>query len=351
MEIGSRENYQADIRLSLPLFTGGKITNAIRQQREYLMAAGYGVEVSRLQVAYSCRRTYLTLMLTDHLLEAEDASLKRINIIWKNVVNLYANGMADSLDILDVALAIEQAQRQQENKCNERENTAANLSRITGLTPLKSGRLLVAVDSLPTPVRPSSRFELAAASETNRPELKLYAHRIRAADRQAALAAADHFPDLLGYVAYHGGKPNRNLFSSSFNDFFSVGATLSWDLNLGLKNIKESRAARFRASSLSRQRNDIAESLRLQHEIAVNNLEHAYDSYLSVESEYLLSQRKFHLAEKKQQAGRMTINRLLEIEAELATREALYQAAKVHYYLAITNYLYAIGSDKIYGGL
>jgi outer membrane protein TolC len=57
------------------------------------------------------------------------------------------------------------------------------------------------------------------------------------------------------------------------------------------------------------------------------------------------------LAEDKQKAGQMTVNRLLELEAELTETEQQFEAARLKYFAAVTDYLYAVGSDAIWGGL
>jgi outer membrane protein TolC len=98
------------------------------------------------------------------------------------------------------------------------------------------------------------------------------------------------------------------------------------------------------------QREELDESLRLLVATSANEGRLAYRSLKRAQEEFQVSRRKYRLAFQKRQAGALTVNRLLEVEAELTAAEQLYQAARVGYYLAINEYLYAIGSEDIYGG-
>lgn len=347
IELGSIENYQANVKLSLPLFTGGKISSGIAARHHQYEASLADLEAQRLEVAHQTRRAYLGLLLSQHLLNAAENSQKRVEIISKNVNNLYDVGMADSLDLFEVELAREQADQAVQGRLTDRKNAQARLLQLTGLNA--TDQLLLS-DTLPTPDEPTS-ICVSGNAKIERPELIQLDRQIEASKAAVTAATAKYSPDLAAFVGYSAGKPNRDLFIKSWNDYFSVGAALSWSLNLGNKVGNERQAAEAQVNGLSLRRSQMLEAFTLQAQTACNNLEDAWQTYQSRTRELELAQQKYRLAQNKQQAGKMTVNRLLELETDLTNAEQLWRAAAVGYYLNSTEYLYAVGAESIYGGL
>lgn len=347
IEIGSLGNYQADAKLNLPLFTGGKISSNIRLKQEQLLAAAYGLDAQRLNTAYNCRKAYLGLLLSDYFLGAAQASLQRIDVIRKNVSNLYQTGLADSLDILEVESARLQATDYLDNGMKAKANARALLSTLLGV-PLADS--VVAADTVPQPDLNGVGFFDNSHHEIHRPEIVQLEQLIKAVGSQAAIIRADQFPRLYGYVGYTGGKPNRDFFGATWNDYFQVGAALSWNLNLASKTAKEVSAIRQQQQSLDMKKEALKESLDLLAQTRFNEGEYAFKALKRAHDELQVAQRKYRLAQDKQAVGQLSVNDLLEQEADLTRTQQLYQAAKISYYLAISEYLYAVGSKEIYGG-
>jgi outer membrane protein TolC len=154
-----------------------------------------------------------------------------------------------------------------------------------------------------------------------------------------------------GFGGYSVGKPNKDIFNKDWNDYFSVGLSLTWELNLGGKTSRNTWAARQAAQSARMGRHSLQEALAVQAATSLYSLKQAYAVLSSASAEYDLAARKFNLARQKQKAGELTVNRLLEMETDLTVSEQQTRSAVIQYFLAWTDYLYAIGSPEIYGGL
>ena len=348
IEMGVKENYQADFRLSLPLFSGGKISNQIRMQEENAQAVSHGVDAERLRNAYMTRTAYLQLMIARATVKSAEASLERINIIRGDVQSFFASGMADSVDLLDAELAFQEAiQMVDERKMAER-NASASLARLIGVSADES---LLLSEPIPTPVPLELDDRISSPEEINRPELRVLNHQIKSAEHLVGVNRAGSFPVLSGYTGYSVGKPNRDLFHKSWNDNFTAGISLAWEFNLGGGSIRSTQAAKQMVSSARAAKRELEESLALQAKTSGENLRHAHTAFAVSRKQYGIAKRKSRLAEEKQKAGQISVNRLLELEAELTATEQVHQASNINYYLKEADYLYTIGSSKIYGGL
>jgi outer membrane protein TolC len=330
----------------LPIFTGGKISGSTRLQRENLLASGNDLEARRLETAYRTRRAYLQLLLTEHLLRSAESSAERVDIILGNTINLMNAGLADSLDILEARLAQTQAELAVSERQVARDNVTATLAQLLGLDEKTE---IVASDSVAIPESLSDFCRPPELSRIERPELAGLNRQAAAAMATAQVVGAGLFPDLAGYLGYSVGKPNRDMFDKTWNDYFSVGATLTWNLNLGGQTIRERSAAVEKARSIQMAQRLLQEKLDLQARTAYNDAQRALQTLRSRETEVELARDKYRLGQNKREAGTLTVNRLLELEQELAAAEQLLEAAKVDCHLAITDYWYAIGSARTFG--
>jgi outer membrane protein len=348
MEIGTKDNYQADFKLSLPLFTGGRISSQVGAERENALAMSQNVQAQKLKNAYLTRQAYLELMIAEAMLKSAQASLSRIEIIRRDAQNLYAGGMADSVDILDAELAFQQTSQAVDQGSTVKRNASALLVRLIGVD---SDENLVLTESIPTPVLEDPESPISGVGEIDRPELRMLDYQIKTAEHLVGLERAAGLPSLSGYTGYSVGKPNRDQFNKTWNDNVTVGLSLIWEFNLGGRSLRKTQAAGQAVWSAKEAKRDAEETLELQAGISREKLKHAYQAYVASGEEYRIAQRKFHLAREKQKAGQISVNRLLEQEAELTATEQLHQASMIDYYLKEADYLYAIGSSKIYGGL
>lgn len=344
-KIGGKETYQADLEISQPIFTGGRLTNNIRAERERSLAASAALRAEEMTVAYRCRRAYLEAMLAGELLGVARSSLERIGTIRKDVETLFENGMADSIDVLDAALAFERAEQELADKRIAQDLALAGLRRQTGLP---HSAQVIFTEQFPAP---RERLPRNAAPSMQRPELERMQHLANAAEFMTSASRADYFPSLAGFARYSYGKPNQNLFEDEWNDYMMVGLRLSWSFNLANRSGRATAALAERSRAAGWARKELEDELTLQYERAVEQADYAFDTMNRVRLQRNLAQRKLALARERQRAGTLSTNRLLEMESEVYALQSLEVASIIRFYLAENDYLYAIGSKRILGGI
>jgi outer membrane protein TolC len=340
------EVYATNLRLNYPIYTGGRRGNDIRRQRESLDATSSQISTERLANAYESRRAYIGLLIADRMVDSANASLARVTLIRTHVGNLHAAGMADSLDILEAEISLSGARRLVEEARGERKNASAALSRLLAFP---GDETIVPTEFIPDPEPPSAEPP-AIGDIAGRPELSTASHQIESARYQKSIVNAGYLPVVNGMGGYALVKPNIGERESDWQDIWWLGLTLSWDLNLGGQEFSRSKQASEAVRSLEMRRKDLEDTLLLQARIAWNNIGEAYNIYAIRRDEYNLASRRFALAVDVQKAGRMTVNRLLELETDLTQTQQQYEAARLQYHAAVTDYLYAVGSGAIREG-
>lgn len=348
LELGAHENYQADLNLNLPLYAGGRISGQIRMQRDILAAKGYLLEAARNRNCYLTRKSYLNLMLAGTIVRSVESSVTRLRLVNKDIVNLYNQGMADSTDLLEADLALQKILLALEGKKSAVANASITLKRLIGIS--------LNEDVIPTESPEAPEFNQYDKGEElgenpQRAELKSMHSRWQAAKTMAAVSKSDLFPNLGAYFQYSYGKPNRDFINDTWNDYWMAGLNLKWTFNLGGREFRRVSSARESAKSLEMAARDAEESFTIQSDIAFQNLEFAKKAHDVSRREFEIAELQYRKAKAKKEAGTISLNRLLEIESDYTGAEQTYQASIINYYLAETEYLYAIGSPRLYGGI
>jgi outer membrane protein TolC len=336
--------YVTNFSLRYPLFTGGRRVNTIRRSREDVRAATSQLDAERLRTAYDCRSAYLRLLVADRLVAAAEASVRRVELIGKDVNNRFAEGMADSVDLFETELSLRKAKRHLQTARNDRRNASATLARIVG-TPM--GERIVPTESLPEPTG-FPQAGIPEADTTARPELSVLDRQVEALRHERSVVKGSYLPVINGMGGYAVVRPDLGQPGVDWRSIGWVGVTFSWALNIGGQEFTRSAEVLERIRSLEMERRDTARAFMLQARIARNNIDEAFHLYELSREEYRIAADRYRLAAVKARAGALTVNRLVELESELAETEQQFEAARLRYYLAVTEYLYAIGSDSLW---
>ncbi len=340
--------YVANFSLRYPLYAGGKRVNDVRRGREEADAASARLEAVRFESAYNCRRAYIGLLVADRMVLSAEASLLRVDVIRQNIHNLFTDGLADSVDLLEAELSVRQVKRKLEQARADRSNASAQLARLLGVG---ANRLIVPTETIPAP-GPDSDARLSGPDvPAERFELTALDHQIKAVQYQRSIVKGTYFPAVNGMGGYAAVRPDIGQGDVDWKYNWYVGLTLSWDLNLGGKESAQSGQVLEQKRSLEMKRKDVEESFVLQVQIAWNDVQEAAVVYEISGEEVAIARRRFALAEGKLKAGQITVNRLVELEAELTETEQLFEAARLRYFAAVTDYLYATGSDALWEGM
>ncbi|NOY88615.1 MAG: TolC family protein [FCB group bacterium] len=344
-DFGLKENYQTDLRLNLPLFTGGKITGGINLSRATYDYYQSLANASVKEIDWLTRIAYLNLYKSDKLIASAQAKLKRANIVKKDVQSMFAAGAADSVDILEADLAVTKGELLLQVMHNKRRQNEITLITLLGL---KAEETITLTDSLfPIDEKKLQSDKLSSS----KPELVAAKSAIQINQSLVNLNRSDFFPTLVAFGGYSYGKPNIDPFHNVFNDYFTLGASLNWSFNLGKKTFSKVSMAKFQLKTAQQNYNKIDEEYTRQANLTFEKLKLAFAQYQTALREYKITSANYRLARQKYLHGALSTNRLLEIETNLSEAEAALATTQVDFYMIQSQYYYVIGSKKLEEGL
>ena len=343
-DIGSKETYQTDLRLTLPLFTGGRIGGSVdlaRSTTDYYRALE---EASLEELIFITRVQYLTLYYTERLIGVAEATLRRAEIIHEDINTLHSAGAADSVDLLDARSKLTQARFQIKSAFNARAQEQIKLITLLGLEPTEE------ITLSDRPGSPDLLLPVHSGLLSDKPELQAAAAVIAINESTVKVNRSAYFPTLSLFGGYSWGKPNIDLFNDTFNDYFTAGANLTWSFNLGRKTRSKVSMSRYQLNAARNERDRIKEQLDREVSLALESLALAGDRYQTAREHFDIATDNYRLAQGKHREGALSANRLLEIETVLSQAESTLATAQVGYYIARSKYHFTIGSDELKEG-
>jgi outer membrane protein TolC len=343
-DLGSNETYQTDLRMTIPIYTGGRISSAIavaRSGRDYRIAMN---DLERDRTFLQARLDYFGYIKALALGRAAEASLKRTTILRDDVRSLYNAGAADSVDLLETHLAYTKADFQVRQAEISTESQRINLVSRLGLAAREQ---IESSDTIPDPPQSLS----GSGTTGQRPELQVASAGVGMTEGRVRSEQAGYLPTLAVFGGYSYGKPNIDPFSDKWNDNFTVGAKLQWSLNLGGSTTAKKSAAIYDRDAAQRRYDNVAETIARNTDLAYEQLKLAHQRYQSTANEWQLAGANYELAREQHRNGALTSNRLLDIEAALTQAEASLAACKVDFYIAQSAYYYALADERLGKGL
>ncbi len=342
-ELGTNENYQTDIRLTLPLYTGGRISGGIDRASAVARVNQALAAASVDQVYLQTRVEYYQLYRFDRLYAAADASLQRATITAEDVQSMYDAGVADSTDLLEARLNLTEVDLARTQAASARRSAEIRLLTLLGLDYEESLTLTEPID------QPSALPAAEPVSET-KPELRAARESIAVGDAEVRMQRGGYLPTLAAFGGWSYGKPNLDRFNDTWNDYFTVGARLTWSFNTGNKTGRQVRAAEYAREATHRHYDEVSETLNREAQLRRQQLQLAYDGYMTARTRFEIATDNYRLARTRHRDGDLASNRLLEIEQTLAAAESSLAAAVADYHIARSAWLYAIGSELLKEG-
>ena len=344
-DIGQHEIYQADLDISLPLYTGGKISSGINLARANLLIRDALVTKSEEQISFLARQEYLRLYKLKKLVDASKAALDRSEILKHEIATLYGAGSADSVDLFEVEISNNKAELMLEQAANNYRRQEIILLVMIG----EDTDQTIIIASAPEKPGSTMPAKIQGISE-NKPDLLVARSRIAVDQSLYYLDRASYIPNinLVGNFSY--GKPNISPFEDSFNSNVTVGAMLNWSFNLGGKTGSKVSMAKYQLASSEHEYERINEEITKEARLAYESLKLAFAAYDIAVKNHNISVEAFRLARIKNQEGVLSSNHLLDIEAELSRSESLLFSSEADYHLAMNQYRYTTGYQYTLGG-
>lgn len=250
----------ADARLTLPLYTGGRLTRGIDAAEATLSARQFQTSITTQQIKLAVAELYINVLRATSALDVADSNVNSLAAHVRDAEDMLKSGSVARNDYLAAAVSLADSEQRQLQASNRLDLSRAAYNRALGRpldTPVDLDDDLPGID----PALDLSSLEiLTATALRDREELRgldatAEAYRYRAASQRATTR-----PQLAltgGYMTLDNDFLNRD-------DFWMVGVGVQWNFFDGGQARKKASALSYRSNAVTQERNNLRSRIELQ---------------------------------------------------------------------------------------
>ncbi len=258
------DNSRLRAGLSLPVFTGGRISNLVRAAEEGRTAAEQDLRAGRADLVLETKAAYWQLVTSREGVRVLQEAIRAMDAHLADAKNRERFGIAARNEVLAVEVERDRAELDRLRAEVAAEIAEANLQRLLDLS---SATRIEAAEPLAAPPSASPDLEaLVAQATTVRPERTALAARVAAAEAMTRVERAARLPQLAVSGGYTYANPNRDIVppTATWKDSWDVGVGLSWNvLDFGRRSASQARA-RAQADAVREQLRELDRGIRLE---------------------------------------------------------------------------------------
>lgn len=220
--------------LSIPVFTSGRISNAVDSAFAASEAAKADEEKTGQEIKLLVAEAYISVLRAEKALNVTKSNVSTLEGHAKDVKNLFDKGLVAKNDVLAVNVALADA-RQIETQTESRLDIAKSAyNRLTG-RPLTSEVVIedISPEQFKEKITDQSYESLVETAKRKRPEIRVLSEQTRALDHQARSTRASALPQVLASANFHHFDKTplkeENIWSATLGvkwDVFDGGATI-----------------------------------------------------------------------------------------------------------------------------
>jgi len=220
--VGDADNYDINLSLQQPIFTGFTLINNLRISNYKRASAELLGRRTKETVRQQVTHIYWDLLSTRELLNATQESIKQLESHVGDLKNLLKAGMVIENDLLRAELALSNARLQDVKVNNGIQLVNATLCNLLGID--QSTEVVPIEKMTVDDVRLASLDTLLHTAKAQRPDYRAMDYNVKILERAKAIKKAGYLPQIALVANYDWKRPNREIEP----DFYST-----WSINLG----------------------------------------------------------------------------------------------------------------------
>ncbi|UCF68216.1 MAG: TolC family protein [Acidobacteriota bacterium] len=310
-------NFQTRLRMSQPLWTGGRLNRGIEATRQSLDASTAARERVRQQLIHDVISSYADAVIARAQLDVARQSRQTADAHVSLVDDLYAGGLVVQSDLLQARVRASEVQEQLILAQSAVAIADASLSLVLGV---HLDQNLVLPDSLGprSGGMPEDLATLVERAWQQRPDLAAAERRVAAAEASLRRARAERLPEI-GLAASF--EANAESFIGADGSNWTVMLNASVDLFDPLTKA-EIRGAEARRRGALSERDQLRRMIDLEVRQAYHEVEAARQRGLHARAAIALAEESLRIVEDRYREGLTTWVELLDAETALTRARA-----------------------------
>jgi multidrug efflux system outer membrane protein len=312
--------FMAGATITQPIYTFGKIGNAVDGMRHAIKMSETGREITKREVRYAAANLYWTAKMTDGLVSISEKSLSDAKSAKQKLTSA---GRANRSNLVKIEADIASKEISLSDAKFNRDTAHRMLKIMAGIDLDEDIKL---VDDIPTKFSALDAPELKA-----NPEWDLYEQQIKMYESNARSKRAGNYPTLAAMASYNFvsmGDSADNMFDKQGSQSAYWGLALQVPIFNGGLNRAQATVEVMNAEA---SRQDLDKSKKVKNEeynTAVKKYEHLRGNLASLENARDLAAKAYSISRDRFAAGQTSAVELSEVSSALSQLDMALLNAK-----------------------
>lgn len=256
MTMSEDKSFSFKTTMTLPIFTGGRITQGIEAARSGLQGSVQDEVKTALDIKMNVTEAYTGVLRAVRWVEVAESNVASLIAYVKDVANFYEQGMITKNELLASRVSLADASQRLIQARNNLEIARAAYNRSLG-RPLDQEVKIDDISAEPVQINLEA---LTAEALAKRPELASFAEQEKSIRSQAAGVRASTFPQ----IALSSGYAYQQNKYQVHEDLWSATLGLKWEIFDGGIAKHNANALLRKADAIVKLRDDTASVIALQ---------------------------------------------------------------------------------------
>ena len=320
--LAPQDNLHVNLQAGVPIFTGGKITNAIREAKAGARAANDVANDTDAGVVFEAERDYLSVLLTSDIVRLNESALDSYKEHLDHAQSAFREGIAAKYDVIRAEAAVTEQEKRLIEARNQFDLALAALRTALVLTDFTSIEIAGTLFEIDDRVDLNQAMDGAVSSN---PMLRALHEKITADRSSVRVQQGDYLPQITGV----GGRELVTNKLAQTDPTWFVGAKVTLELFDGGERHARVSEARSRMRSSELEYHNAEDQLRLAVRSAYLDMRSQESALASARKTAELAQESLRLATKRFEVGTGTSLEVLDANVSLTAalvgvQQALY---------------------------
>ncbi|MGO8757380.1 MAG: TolC family protein [Terracidiphilus sp.] len=318
--VAPQDNLHVSLQAGMPLFTGGKITHAIRAAHAGSDAAAQAANDTDDDVVLNAENAYLSTLLAQQVVNLHEMALRSYQGHLEHAQSAFKQGTAAKYDVIRAEAAVAQQEKRLTEAKNQFALAQAALRTSLALDDSETVKIDGQLFEVEEAVAPEQAIAAAVGSS---PILKALNSKIAAERNGVRVEQGDYLPQITAMAQ----KELATNKLAQTDPTWAVGAHASWELWDGGERRAKVSVARAQLEASQDEYRHAEEQVRLAVRSACLDLESQKSELVSGRKAAELTAESLRLATKRFEVGTGTSLEVLDANVALTASQIEIQHA------------------------
>lgn len=248
IKAGAKHNYDLNLSLKQPLFTGNILSNGVKLSALELAVAQNQTLLENIDIAAEIKSSYFNYHLLLDKKDSLETLIRQLNLHLKKIEDFFKEELVRKTDLLETR-----------RKLKEQELNVEDLNHLIAAEKFHFEKLCgVDIDVVSVGyVEKVEDYEGAlAAFKASHPLLKTLDRNLAVLSTRGKMVKGGYLPQVAGFAELHYGRPGVDFFKNQWQLYFQGGVSFSFKLFDWDKRKRELLVLDYAGEKVQNQRDD-----------------------------------------------------------------------------------------------